>query len=165
MKYTAIVNGDRLEIELIHADDQVIEAETGGRKYVFDIRAVETGVYWLQWQHRSIDISVTPNGDSYAVTVAGKRINVEVIDARSALRKTAHQGQVGTVELRAPMPGRVVKVLVREGSSVELNQGLVVIEAMKMQNEIKAPKKGTVRKLGVKETAAVNAGDLLVIVE
>jgi biotin carboxyl carrier protein len=165
MKYTAIIDGDRLEIELIRADDKVIEAETGGRKYILDVRAVEPGVYWLQWQNRSIEISLTPNGDAYAVSMAGKRINVEVIDARAALRKAAHQGQIGTVELRAPMPGKVVKMLVSEGDPVETNQGLVVIEAMKMQNEIKSPKKGIVRRLGVKEMAAVNAGDLLVIVE
>jgi len=63
------------------------------------------------------------------------------------------------------MPGKVVKVLVNEGAAVEMNQGLLVIEAMKMQNEIKSTKKGTVRKLGVKESTAVNAGDLLAIVE
>jgi biotin carboxyl carrier protein len=165
MKYTAIIDGDRLEIELIHADDKVIEAEAGGEKYILHVKAVEPGVYWFQWQNRSIEISLTPNGDAYAVSVAGKRINVEVIDARAALRKAAHQGQLGTVELRAPMPGKVVRVLVSEGTPVEMNQGLVVIEAMKMQNEIKSPKKGTVRRLAVRETAAVNAGDLLVIVE
>jgi biotin carboxyl carrier protein len=90
---------------------------------------------------------------------------VEIIDSRGALRKAAQHGHAGTVELRAPMPGKVVKVLVSEGATVDMNQGLLVIEAMKMQNEIKSPKKGTVRKLGVKETAAVNAGDLLAIVE
>jgi biotin carboxyl carrier protein len=63
------------------------------------------------------------------------------------------------------MPGKVVKVLVREGASVEANQGLLVVEAMKMQNEIKSPKKGIVRKLSVQEAAAVNAGDLLIVVE
>jgi len=63
------------------------------------------------------------------------------------------------------MPGKVVKVLVREGDSVQANQGLIVIEAMKMQNEVKSPKSGVVRKLGVKESAAVNSGDLLAIVE
>jgi len=69
------------------------------------------------------------------------------------------------VELHAPMPGKIVKVLVAEGASVEVNQGLIVIEAMKMQNEVKSPKTGIVKKIGVQETTAVNAGDLLVIVE
>jgi biotin carboxyl carrier protein len=165
MKYTAIIDGQRLEIDLIRVDDGIIEAETGGEKYVLTAKVVEPGVYWLQWKNRSLEISVTPNGDAYAVSVKGKRIEIEIIDARGALRKAAQQGQLGTVELRAPMPGKVVKVLVGEGAPVEMNQGLVVIEAMKMQNEIKSPKKGAVRKVGVKETEAVNAGDLLVVVE
>jgi biotin carboxyl carrier protein len=63
------------------------------------------------------------------------------------------------------MPGKVVKVLVEEGAAVEMNQGLLMIEAMKMQNEIKSPKKGVVRKLGVTEGAAVNSNDLLATVE
>ena len=92
-------------------------------------------------------------------------MRVEIIDARDALRKAGHHRQEGVVELRAPMPGKIVKVLVREGSQVELNEGLLVIEAMKMQNEVKAPKKGVVSKVAVREAAAVNAGDLLAIVE
>src|SRR5262249_32309826 len=106
-----------------------------------------------------------PNGDAYAVSVGGQRLEIEVVDARTALRKAAQHGQSGTVELRAPMPGKVVKVLASEGTSVEMNQGLLIIEAMKMQNEIKSPKKGTVGRVGVKEWAGVKAGDLLVVVE
>jgi pyruvate carboxylase subunit B len=63
------------------------------------------------------------------------------------------------------MPGKVIKLLVSEGAEVEPNQGIVVLEAMKMQNEIKSPKKGIVRKLGVTEGAAVNSNDLLATVE
>jgi biotin carboxyl carrier protein len=63
------------------------------------------------------------------------------------------------------MPGKVIKLLVAEGAEVQVNQGIVVLEAMKMQNEIKSPKKGVVSKLGVTEGAAVNAGDLLATVE
>jgi biotin carboxyl carrier protein len=106
-----------------------------------------------------------PDDDAYTVSLGGHRIAVEIVDARNALRKAAQRGHDGMAELRAPMPGKVVKVLVAEGADVEVNQGLVVIEAMKMQNEVKSPKKGVVRKVGVKEAAAVNAGDLLVVVE
>jgi len=63
------------------------------------------------------------------------------------------------------MPGKIVKVLVTEGAEVNANQGILVMEAMKMQNELKSPKKGIVRKLTVTEGMAVNSGDLLVSVE
>ena len=165
MKYTAIIDGERLEIELMRADDRIIEAQIGDESYIIDVKAVEPGVYWFQWKDRSIEIAVAPNDDAYAVSFGGQRMHVEIIDTRAALRKAAQHGHDGMVELRAPMPGKVVKVLVGEGSAVEMNQGLLVIEAMKMQNEFKSPKKGIVRKLAVKESAAVNAGDLLAIVE
>src|SRR5688572_7433324 len=135
MKYTAIVDGERLDVDLVRTTTGEIEAEIDGKKYVLDLQSIEPGVYWLQWKNRSIEITVSPNGDGYAVTVSGRRVSVEVIDSRTALRKAGRQGDAGAIELRAPMPGKVVKVLVREGDSVQSNQGLIVIEAMKMQNE------------------------------
>jgi biotin carboxyl carrier protein len=165
MKYSAIIGTTSFAIDLLRADAPAIEAEIGGKKYNLNVQAVEPGVYWFEWEQRSIEITITPNGDAYSVSVGGRHIEVEIVDARAALRKAAQHGHAGAIELRAPMPGKVVKVLVSEGSAVEANQGLLVIEAMKMQNELKSPKAGVVRKIGVKETAAVNAGDLLAIVE
>jgi biotin carboxyl carrier protein len=164
MKYTAIVDGRRFEIELTRKG-RTVEAEIGGEHYHLDVESVEPGVYWIQLNGRSIEVSVTPNNEGYVVSVAGRNTEVEVLDARAELRRAARHAQAGKVELKAPMPGKVVRVLVSEGAEVEANQGLLVIEAMKMQNEIKSPKKGIVSKLGVKEAGAVNAGDLLVVVE
>jgi len=90
---------------------------------------------------------------------------VEILDTRSALRKTAQLGHSGEVELRAPMPGKIVKILVQEGAAIEANHGVLVMEAMKMQNEIKSPKAGVVKRIAVAEAAAVNSGELLAIVE
>jgi biotin carboxyl carrier protein len=165
MKYTAIVNGKSVEIELSRTDQGSIAATIDGETIVATVQRVEDGLYWLEWNNRSFEISVMPDGDAYSVSLGGRRIAVEIVDSRNALRKAAQHGHDGMAELRAPMPGKVVKVLVTEGADVEVNQGLLVIEAMKMQNEVKSPKKGVVRKIGVKEAAAVNAGDLLVVVE
>jgi biotin carboxyl carrier protein len=63
------------------------------------------------------------------------------------------------------MPGKVVRLLVREGDEIEAGAGVAVVEAMKMQNEIKSPKKGTIQKILVSEGSAVNAGDVLIVVE
>ena len=68
-------------------------------------------------------------------------------------------------QVRAQMPGKVIRVLVSDGESIQANQGLLVMEAMKMQNEIKSPKAGIVKKIGVTAGAAVNSGDLLAEVE
>jgi biotin carboxyl carrier protein len=164
MKYTAMIDGERVEIDL-SVDETSIQADIGGRKYTLEAKVIQPGIYWFNWQNRSIEAAVTPNGDGYVVSLGGRRITVEMVDARAALRRAAEQGQGGVVEIRAPMPGKVVNVLLPEGSEVRHNQGIIVMEAMKMQNEIKSPKSGIVKKLGVIEGAAVNAGDLLAIVE
>ena len=165
MKYTAIIQGERVEIELNHREHNVIETEIGGRKYVLEAKAVEPGIYWLNWNNRSLEIGVMPSLDGYVVSLAGRQIPVEIVDARTALRRAVQQGHAGVVEIRAPMPGKVVKLLVAEGDELQANQGILVMEAMKMQNEIKSPKKGVVRKLGVSPGAAVSSGDLLATVE
>ena len=67
--------------------------------------------------------------------------------------------------MSAPMPGKVVRILMRQGDEVEAGSGVLVVEAMKMQNEVKSPKKGTIQKILVGEGTAVNAGDVLAIVD
>ncbi|HYR91064.1 MAG TPA: biotin/lipoyl-containing protein [Terriglobia bacterium] len=165
MKYTAIIHGERIEIELNRTGGNSIEAEVGGRKYLLEARMVEPGVYWFNWNNRSLEISIARNGEEFVVSLADHRIPVEMVDGRTARLRSGLQGHDGVVEIRAPMPGKIVKLLVPEGAEIEANQGLLVMEAMKMQNEIKSPKKGIVRKLGVSENAAVNSGDLLGTIE
>lgn len=165
MRFTANVQSERIEIELNHAGANSIEVKVGARRYSLESKAVEPGVFWLCWNNRSLEVSVTQNGGTYIVSIEGRRIPVEMIDARTALRRAARQGYDGVAEIRAPMPGKIVKVLVAERTEVQPNQGILVMEAMKMQNEIKSPKKGIVQKLCVIEGAAVNSGDLLAVVE
>ena len=100
------------------------------------------------------------------IWVGDQSYSAEVSDPRSLRnRKARADAGKGPRPLVAPMPGKVVRFLVAEKSAVEAGQGVVVVEAMKMQNEIKSPKKGIVLKLSVAEGAAVNAGDVLAIVE
>jgi len=97
--------------------------------------------------------------------VGSVRYAVRVRDPRSLRSRQASDDDLGPRKLVAPMPGKVVRVLVREEAEVEAGQGIVVVEAMKMQNEIKSPKKGVVRKLTASEGANVNSGDVLAIVD
>jgi biotin carboxyl carrier protein len=97
--------------------------------------------------------------------VGNTRFAAEVRDPRSLRGRSRAQEERGPRKIVAPMPGKVVRVLVREGDEVELGAGMAVVEAMKMQNEIKSPKKGKVQKVLVSEGAAVNAADVLAIVE
>jgi len=97
--------------------------------------------------------------------VGSVRYAVRVRDPRSLRSRQAADDGKGPRKLVAPMPGKVVRVLVQEEAEVEAGQGIIVVEAMKMQNEIKSPKKGVVRKLTASEGANVNSGDVLAIVE
>lgn len=94
------------------------------------------------------------------------RYAVELTDPRSLrARKAAAATERGAIKLVAPMPGKIVRVLAAEKSEVEAGQGVLVVEAMKMQNELKSPKKGIVLRIMAAEGAAVNAGDVLAVVE
>jgi len=100
------------------------------------------------------------------IWVQGVRYSAELRDPRSLRsRRAAADTSEGPRKIKAPMPGKVVRLLVHENETVEQDQGLLVVEAMKMQNELKSPRKGVVRKIFAVDGANVNAGDVLAIVE
>jgi biotin carboxyl carrier protein len=100
------------------------------------------------------------------VVVGHERFNASVRDPRSfRSRSRVGAAEQGVMKIKAPMPGKVVRVLAGVGTQVELGQSVIVIEAMKMQNELKAPKSGVVKKINVAEGAAVDAGQALAEVE
>ena len=126
---------------------------------------VEPGVFWFSDGDRSVEAAVIANAEGYTVAMGSRYVKLELLDGRSVLRHPAQLGHSGLAELHAPMPGKVVQILVEEGSTVKANQGIVVIEAMKMQNEVRSPKAGTVQKIPVEEGTTVEAGALLAVVE
>jgi biotin carboxyl carrier protein len=104
--------------------------------------------------------------DGDGVVIGGRRYDFAVEDPRSLRgRRGAGAGTEGPRPVKAPMPGRVVRLLVQAGDEVEEGQGVVVIEAMKMQNELKSPKAGRVVRVGAAVGDTVASGDVLVVVE
>jgi len=104
--------------------------------------------------------------DGDAVVIAGRRFPFAVQDPRSLARRGALAGgDAGPRAVRAPMPGRVVRVLANAGDEVVEQQGVVVLEAMKMQNEMRSPKAGRIRRVAVAVGDTVAAGDLLALVD
>lgn len=126
---------------------------------------VEPGVFSVLVGVRSYEVRVEHTTPGMTVVVDGRGVQAVVFDPRESgtLRKGA--GAAGRVEVRSPMPGKVVRVLVEDGDTVEAGQGLVVVEAMKMQNEMKAPKPGKVVALPARTGASVTAGEVLVTLE
>ena len=100
------------------------------------------------------------------VTVAGVSMPLKLVDPRRKLAASATRpAQTGPLSIRSPMPGKVVKVLVRVGDQVKAGQGLIVVEAMKMENELRAPRDGRVKEVPVREGQAVEAGQPLAVLE
>ena len=140
------------------------EATVDGRTIVVDAAVISPGIYSILLNGRSFDVTVEQSADGWLVRTAGREFQVKCIDPRSWRR--AHGGSIeleGRQQVNSPMPGKVVRVLVAAGQKVEAGQGLLVIEAMKMQNEIRSPKTGTVDRIA-KEGQTVNAGEIVAAV-
>jgi biotin carboxyl carrier protein len=139
------VNGNRVQIDAVLARRDVLSVIVEGKAY--EIKRERTATDTHLW-------------------VGPVRYGVVLRDPRSLRsRRSGAEDDKGPRKLVAPMPGKVVRVLAEEGSEVAPGQGVVVVEAMKMQNEIKSPKKGVVRKVVVASGSNVNAGDVLAVVE
>ena len=130
-----------------------------------DCLEVEPGVYSVLMGTRSVEVRVWQGPSGVSVDLLGVTLDAEVLDPRETGPRRAGFGAHGRQNVISPMPGKVVRVLVETGAMVEVGQGMVVVEAMKMQNEMKAPKAGKVVGLSAKVGASVNAGEVLVTLE
>jgi biotin carboxyl carrier protein len=126
---------------------------------------VEPGIYSVLLRGKSFEAKITPSGEAWAVDVDGRHFLIESEDPREVRRRDSSAGHHGPQRLAAPMPGKIVRVLVESGQDVQAGQGLVVVEAMKMQNEVKAPRVGRVVSLHAQAGATVSAGDILAVLE
>lgn len=129
------------------------------------IEEVEPGLYSILKDGRSHQVRVAKHRDAYKLEVDGIPATVTLRDPRALTSRSANGAGSGRQAIAAPMPGKIVRVLVKLGDSVEPGQGLVVVEAMKMQNEMKAPRAGTVVAVKTQPGATVTAGDILIVIE
>jgi biotin carboxyl carrier protein len=127
-----------------------------------DLQEVEPGVYSLVQDGQSYEIRVAHVNGAHQVDVAGRRL---IVDATDPHRAAPRRRTEGPQNIAAAMPGKVIRVLVKEGDAVETGQGLVVVEAMKMQNEVQSPRAGRVIAVAATAGSTVAAGDVLVTIE
>ena len=166
MTYDIFINGARRKVEVASpfAEGSRVTAVIDGRTVEADAAKISPGVYSVLLNGRSLDLTVEETTDGLLVRLNGREFNTQIADPRAWRR-----GRSGSIELAgrqqvaAPMPGKIVRVLAAMGQQVESGQGLLVIEAMKMQNEIRSPKSGTLEKI-VREGQTVNAGEILAVV-
>jgi biotin carboxyl carrier protein len=131
-----------------------------------DATEIAPNIFSILLNGQSHEVRVAPSPDgSLTLQAAHHEFTAEVIDPRAWRGRHHAAGEAeGRQQILAPMPGKVIRLLVQAGDTVEAGQGLLVVEAMKMQNEVRSPKRGTVEHLLAKEGQPVNAGEVLCIV-
>ena len=157
-----MVGSEQIRIDLESSDSAQVRASIEGREYCFELQEVEPGIFWMSRDGRSVELQTSVVDGGYEVCIGERRLRVELLDQRAVL-SLGRAVKPTRSEIRAPMPGRVVRILVEEGSEVGNGEGLLVVEAMKMQNEIRSVGPGKVMRIAVSEGQTVNAGDLLVV--
>jgi biotin carboxyl carrier protein len=168
--------GDRLRKVSVVRKAGVLHVEVDGALHVVDARRVGDALLSLlvhpdgESASRSVDAAFAQRGGNgdLDVHIAGRTIPVQIRPA-GAFGRQKKEGAAGSAtgpqRIIAPMPGKVVRVLVQPGDQVKARQGLVVVEAMKMENELRAARDGHVREVSVREGQSVDAGAVLMVVE
>ncbi len=168
MRYHATIDGTEHELEVEELPlAGLYEVRFGEQRFEADLRQVGPASFSIIVGNRSFDFDVVRDGDEVVVTSRTGATRMTLEDATRRLMRTGRRKEelAGPAQLRAMMPGRVVSVLVNAGDVVEANQGVVVVEAMKMENEVKSPKTGKVTEVKVVAGQTVEKGELMLVIE
>ena len=166
-RYRATLEGIEHELEIAELTALSYRIKLAGVEHELDVRRVGPTSFSILVCDRSFDLDVVREGDDLIVSSRGGAIRVTLVDAA----KHAHRiregrpSPAGPAEVKAMMPGRIVNVLVKPGDEIMHHQGLIVMEAMKMENELKSPKAGKVVEIKVSPGQTVEKGELLIIIE
>jgi biotin carboxyl carrier protein len=161
MQRDIIINGKTIHVEV--SGDRVT---VNGEDVAIDSQLISPTELSLIFEGRAHRCLLDRTATDEAVVILGKRYPFTVEDPRALKsRKARGTAAGGPLDIKSNMPGRVLRIIASEGDDVSKGQGLLVVEAMKMQNEMKTPREGRVRRIAVKEGDTVNAGQLLAVVE
>lgn len=164
MKVEIQLRGAKKLVE-IHSNDGKVVFTIDGQKMQADAVNIAPGIYSILIEGRSIEVRVEKRGSQISASVDDREFVAQIHDPRRLKRGRGGIAEAeGKQQILAPMPGKVMRVLAGTGDRVESNEGLVVIEAMKMQNEVRSPKSGIVERMLVVEGQAVSSGDVLAII-
>ncbi len=167
MKFIAEFEGEQYPLDVQREGEWVI-AEVAGRRYKFNAQRIGAGVYLLLGEDGRVSECRLDHsqGDMVEVSVGERTYSIQLSEANrlrhNPASAAAHGGQS---KITAAMPGKVVRVMVETGAEVEAGDPLIVVEAMKMQNEMKASRAGRIASINTEAGATVSAGDVLIIIE
>ena len=164
MDFSFWIDNQEFKVGLEERGENNIQVNLGGRTYNISAEILGDEELLLNIDGRVYNIIISSNtSSSYSICVGGRFFEVEKKSISQMLTVQARKAKKQVV--RASMPGRIIKVLLREGKRVKENQAVMVLEAMKMQNEIKSPQAGIITKIGVSPGDSVETGFLLFSVE
>jgi biotin carboxyl carrier protein len=164
MKFQAKIRDEILAVEVRREGDHfdvLIDGESHPAALIFSDASHDV----LLLDNNSYDVMLQDQEHRYQVNVLNRFFDVEIMDPRKKALYASAMDEGGRKAIRTQMPGRIIKILVQQGDEVEEGQGLLILEAMKMQNEIKAPRAGVVVSLAVQENDSVEGNTLLVELE
>lgn len=168
MKLQAQVGDNTYPVEIIRNGD-CVTAKIDGRIYELEVSEPEPKVFLLKENGKVHEFFVSPPETAGAPTIVSSRrgeVEVKLTDPKRLRGSGAAAGSSdGLAEVKTMMPGKVVRLIARPGDEVVKGDPVIVVEAMKMQNDLKSPKAGTVKEIRVEEGATVSAGEVLAIIE
>ena len=159
-----VASRDRMLRLEVSGKDGCYRVLLDGRILECDVRDVGGSFLSLLVEGRSYEVGLEGHGSRYTAVLRGEVVPVDLAEAARGV-VAPRKGPVGPMNVLAPMPGRLVRILVAEGQQVRAGEGLVVVEAMKMENELRSPRAGRIGKIHAQERQAVETGALLVTVE
>jgi biotin carboxyl carrier protein len=166
MKLTVRIGDREVALDLARAGSEWRFRFDSGSECTAGVEQPEPGVYSVLTGGRSYEAYVESGANgALVVTIDGRRFDIEVRDPRQFRPGRGVRGMAGVARLTAPMPGKLVRLLAAPGEQVAAGQPILVIEAMKMQNELRAPKSGRLAAISVREGETVAAGAVLVTIE
>lgn len=167
MKLDIEINGQKKEAEFSYIDGKT-QLTIDGKVFDAQVSQPEPGLFTIIINNKIYSTRAFRSGNSgnSEIIVNGKAISVSAQDKKSYQGKNGSGGGAGGKSvISAPMPGKIVRILLKEGDDVEAKQGVIIVEAMKMQNEVLSPKTGKVASIKVTEGQVINAGDVMVVIE
>jgi biotin carboxyl carrier protein len=167
MAFIARLGEKTYTVEIEEIGKSVYRVSVDGSEFQVDGKKTGLTNYSLIVDNRSFEVEVDVKEDEYRVLVDGRNYHIDLVDERRVRLGGLQSGieLQGRQNVSVPMPGKIVAVLVSDGDKVEKGQGLVIVEAMKMENEVRCPINGEVREVRVKTGDAVEAGAVLAVVE
>ncbi len=166
MNYVATIGEKEARVTVEEVGVARYRVTIDGAEHLVDAHEVQSSLWSVLRGADSFEVDIQWRDEEYEVLIAGDCYKFSLMnEQRKALMRTAGKGGVGKAMVTSPMPGKVVKLLVAEGDDVRADQGVIVVEAMKMENELKSAVAGKVKEIFVKEGEVVESGAKLIFVE